>query len=242
MCPPPQLPTDETTSERDAPSLAPNAALVVEVDGLGRLRLAGPEGTSAAMAAVLEHVARRMLASAPAGARLVRLPGFRLGLEMTGTKVQAVALGDQLVAEARLANVFGLRFPLSVGVASYPEDGRTMEEVVASAGLAASRSSGRGGDVVLGFHVGMREGPTTRPRDEVETLLGGRDLPLVLETVTEPGNPTRAGCLVRLRTEARGGNGEALVFEEAARHGRLFELGQRVRAAGVAHASDARCR
>lgn len=220
----PYAATQRTPSIRPEPR---RAVLVVEVDGLRRR--AG-ERSTAGESAVLEHVTRRLIDRAPALGTVSLLDDGRLALLCEGLdKLDAVALADQLVADARGASVFGLRFPLSIGVAAAPDDGLDEGGLLSAACLASSRASARGGDVVLGYHRGMVTGESGLRTAYVTSLLARSSVPIAFDPILTTDTGAMVGHAASCTLAADFAKGYSSVLEDAVRAGRLFELGQRVR-------------
>jgi EAL domain-containing protein (putative c-di-GMP-specific phosphodiesterase class I)/GGDEF domain-containing protein len=226
-----ESPLQSRTSPEGAIGARTSAAIVVEIDGLIRLNPRGASDASDVIEAVIEHVATRLVARAPAGASLRRLTDLRLGLLLPGSsKAEAIALGDELVAEARVASVYGLRFPLSIGVAGSPDDARDAESLIDAASIAASRSRGRGGDTVLGFHLGMADRNEARPSPAVACALASGVVTIALDPIIDVKSGCTVGRVARMLQPAPGPDDEFAPFDDAARMGRVFEFGQLVRA------------
>jgi diguanylate cyclase (GGDEF)-like protein len=116
---------------------------------------------------VLREVVKRMNAVAPAGSTLARWGGdeFVLVHRLDGEAQPATVIGDQLrrkISESVTIDQESVRVGASVGIAIYPDHGRTADELIRAADMAMYAAKQDGRDRVRTFDPSLADALSSR--------------------------------------------------------------------------------
>jgi diguanylate cyclase (GGDEF)-like protein len=229
------------------------ALVLLDVDGFRRVNeVAGHAGGDRVLAAVgrlLDGPERPAeVAACLSGQEIVARFGedaFGLILPQTA-KATAAAKAEQLrriVAEADLALPAGARLALSAGVAAFPEDGATREQLVMAAQLSLAAAQSAGGDRVLSYLHSLTSGGQLEPRvvrREVERqvaldrTIARQAFGTVYQPIVELGGRAIIAYEALCRPAEAVFQSPLELFATAERAGRVAALGRAVRERAVA--------
>lgn len=144
----------ESAVAQPGPDLQPFAVILVDIDGFKEIN--DSYGHQAGDHAI-QHVAATLRASLQSGDVAARLGGdeFVLMLRHASTRAELVQAAVRLVRQLHsevVAGAYAILMSASVGVAFYPDHGRTPDELVKSADMAMyeAKQSGKNRFVVFG--------------------------------------------------------------------------------------------
>jgi diguanylate cyclase (GGDEF)-like protein len=228
----------ETLSHREIADSSLLALLVIDVD---RMKLVNDAIGHSGGDRFLEIVAER-LREAAGSAYVARASGdeFYVIVERCEHRDDAAVFGRRLLKTVSAATtVFNREFAISmsIGIAMYPADGITEDELIRCADIAMYEAKGAGGNAVRFFSSGMRDEQIENAalESEIRAALRAAQFHLEYQPIVSAQNGELFGveALLRWLHPTRGPVSPQVIIEIAERSGLMGRLGAWILSEGI---------
>jgi diguanylate cyclase (GGDEF)-like protein len=220
------------------------ALVLLDLDGFRRVNdMAG----HARGDAVLSTIGRLLESQRRASDLAARFDGDAFALLLPETaKASATAKAESLrryLAEHDFGLPGGRRLTVSAGVAAFPDDGATRDELVTAAELSLAAAKSAGGDCVIAYQRQLTGGGRLVPevvrrelerQAAVERTIAERSFDIVYQPIVAVGSRAVVGYEALCRPHAGGFSSPTELFAAAERAGRVAALGAVARERSVA--------
>jgi diguanylate cyclase len=205
---------------------------VVDLDNFGAINHSLGHGIGDRL---LTDVARRLTATIPAAATLARIGGdkFAVLLDMTAERLHAHSVTSAIMAafeEPLCVDGMDVNIRTSIGVGTWPEDGRRGDDLLAHAEVAVTVAKKRGGGQVLYFQPRMADSMQERLalENDLRRAISAQEFELFFqpEMSIETGKLAAMEALLRWRHPTRGLIGPSSFISLAEETGLIIPIGE----------------
>ena len=205
---------------------------VVDLDNFGAINHSLGHGIGDRL---LTDVARRLSATIPASATLARIGGdkFAVLLDMPAERLHVHAVTSAIMAtfdEPLWVDGMDISLRTTIGVSTWPEDGRRCDDLLAHAEVAVTVAKKRGGGQVLYFQPRMADSMQERLalENDLRRALSAGEFELYYqpEISIETGKIATMEALLRWRHPTRGLIGPSAFISLAEETGLIIPIGE----------------